>query len=477
MRTAHQRIRGGDSLHSQLKAKDRKHRDDLAAIGTSANGRSRNDLLPTLKLVDRDPRSLIIPDRNVRAKEPAQIRAVTRSISVSGFVDPVLIDPSGKLIHGVVSVLAAIELGLPTVPCIIASHLDDQEQRVVRLALNRLGERGGWSLPDLKAELVELVDADIAIEDTGFTVAEFDQITLDDAAEPLEKGPLAPAVGVEAVARSGDIFVFDGGHRLICGNATDPTVYSILMHDELARIVFTDEPYNVPIAGHVTKGDHREFAMASGEMTEEQFLEFNQAWIGAALPHLCDGGLLGTFIDWRGYPKVHAAAVGATLTALNLIVWAKTNAGLGSLYRSQHELFALYKKGAAPHVNNVQLGKTGRWRSNLWTYPGASSLSSDSRGGLQFHPTVKPEAMCADAILDLTNRGEIVLDPFLGSGSTLIAAHRIGRRCYGMEIDPAYLDVVVRRYQTVYGLTARLEETGESFDDLAKRRRNGAVTA
>jgi DNA modification methylase len=472
MRKTDNQIRGGDYFRDHLKTKNRKRRDDLTAIGASGNGRSRNDLLPKLELVDRDPRSLVIPDRNVRAADPAQIRAVSHSISVSGFVNPVLIDPGGKLIHGAVSVMAAIELGLPTVPCIIASHLNDQEQRVVRLALNRLGERGGWSLPDLKAELIELVDAGIEIEDTAFTIAEFDQITLADDVEPLERGPLAPGAGAKATARVGDVFVFEDGHRLICGDATNPAAYAALMQNEVARLVFTDEPYNVPIGGHVTKGDHREFAMASGEMTDEEFLAFNRAWMAAALPHLCDGGMLGTFIDWRGYPTVQAAAVGAEINAINLIVWAKTNAGLGSLYRSQHELFALYKNGTTRHVNNIQLGKTGRWRSNVWTYPGASSVGSDSRGGLQFHPTVKPEAMCADAILDLTNRGEIVLDPFLGSGSTLIAAQHTGRRCFGIELDPLYVDVAIRRYHKVFGRAAMLEATSEDFDTLARQRQD-----
>jgi DNA modification methylase len=470
MRKTDNQIRGGEALRDSLKAKSRKRRDSLAAISVSGPARSRNDLLPKLELVDRDPRSLILPTRNVRAADPGQIRAICHSVSVSGFVDPVLIDPSGKLIHGVVSVLAAMELRLPTVPCIIAGHLNAEEQRVVRLALNRLAERGGWSLPDLKAELIELVDAGIEIEDTGFTIAEFDQITLEDDVEPLERGPLAPPEGAKAVSRIGDVWVFDGGHRVICGDATDLSAYEAVTQGEQARLGLTDQPYNVPIAGHVTKGDHREFPMASGEMTDEQFLAFNQAWIAAALPHVDDGGLIGSFIDWRGLPTLHAAAIGAGVTAMNLIVWVKTNAGLGSLYRSQHELFALYKKGTASHVNNIQLGKTGRWRSNIWTYPGASSVGSDSRGGLQFHPTVKPEAMCADAILDLSNRGEIVLDPFLGSGSTLIAAQRTGRRCFGIELDPLYVDVAVRRFREIFSQDAVLEATGESFEVVARQR-------
>jgi len=290
-----------------------------------------------------------------------------------------------------------------------------------------------------------------------------------------EEGPLAPLPDAVPVSRQGDVLVFGGRHKVICGDATDPAVYRSLMGKELARLIFTDEPYNVPIAGHVSKGDHHEFVMASGEMSDEQFRTFNASWISASIEHLCDGGLAGTFIDWRGFPDVHAAAIGQRLSAINLIVWAKTNAGLGSLYRSQHELFALYKKGSAPHVNNIEFGKNGRWRSNVWSYPGASSVRSDSRKGLEFHPSVKPTAMCADAILDLTNRDDIVLDPFLGSGSTLIAAKGTGRRCFGVELDPRYVDVVAKRYAAVYGEPAILESTGEAFEELARRRASEAT--
>ena len=302
----------------------------------------------------------------------------------------------------------------------------------------------------------------------AFTIAEFDQIVLDEEIEPIEQGPLAPELNRRPIAQIGDVFEFAGGNRLICGNALDPQVYRLLFGSERARLIFTDQPYNVPIAGHVTKGDHREFEMASGEMSDEEFLAFNKSWFSASVEHLCDGGLIGTFIDWRGYPKVDATALAGGLTPINLIVWAKTNGGLGSLYRSQHELFPLYKKGSAPHVNNIELGRNGRWRSNVWSYPGASSVSSDSRKGLVLHPTVKPEAMCTDAILDLTNRGDIVLDPFLGSGSTLIAAHRTGRRCLGVELDPLYVDVAIHRYQEVYG---QLESTGENLEALGQATR------
>ena len=250
--------------------------------------------------------------------------------------------------------------------------------------------------------------------------------------------------------------------------------------DGPARLVLTDEPYNVRIRGNVTGGPHREFAMASGEMSAAEFLTFNLAWMKAALDHLVDGGLFGTFIDWRGLPTVHAAATQLGLAQLNLIVWAKTNAGMGSLYRSQHELLPLFKKGKGEHLNNIELGRKGRWRSNLWIYPGASSLGSDARKGLQDHPTVKPTAMLADALLDVTARGDIVIDPFLGSGSTLIAAERTGRRCRGVEIDPLYVDVIVRRFEAETGREAILEATGETFRRFggapARRGGNSAAT-
>jgi DNA modification methylase len=225
----------------------------------------------------------------------------------------------------------------------------------------------------------------------------------------------------------------------------------------------------------VTKSRHREFAMASGEMSDDEFLAFNEAWMKAVLPHLHDGGVLATFIDWRGYPTANTAATKLGLAPLNLIVWAKTNGGMGSLYRSQHELLPLFKKGSAPHVNTVGLGKRGRWRSNVWTYPGASSLGSDARRGLIDHPTVKSTAMLEDALLDVSNRGDIVIDPFLGSGSTLIAADKTGRVCRGVELDPLYVDVIVRRYEAATSNRAVLIETGEIFEALAVRRAHEAA--
>jgi DNA modification methylase len=269
-----------------------------------------------------------------------------------------------------------------------------------------------------------------------------------------------------------DQFIGGGSHRLIQGDAREASAYDRLMgRSEKARLVLTDEPFNVANVGHVTGNpNHREFAMAHGEMGREEFARFNRAWMLAVLAHLDVGGMLATFIDWRSVDLIIACGHDLGLTLLNVVVWAKSNGGQGSLWRSQHELLPVFKKGDAPHVNNVELGRHGRWRSNLWTYPGGSSLGSDSRDGLDFHPTVKPRALLEDAILDVTNRGDLIIDCFAGSGSTLLAAEAVGRRCRAIEIDGPYCDVIIRRWREMTGGEAVLESTGETFDEVYRRR-------
>ena len=465
------------SLTSLLRRKSRRHRDQLERMAVASTAHSRrNDILPRLELSYLALADLRPSPRKVRTLDPAHLREVASSISVLGFCDPVLVGRDNELIDGEARYEAARQLGLDRIPCVRIEHLSKDQQRVLRLAVNRLAEKGQWDLDALKIEFEGLIVIDAPIEITGFSPAEIDHVILGDAPEGLEQGPLDPDPAT-AVARVGDRFQL-GPHRIVCGDATDPAVLARLLEgDAPARLVLTDEPYNVKIAGHVTGGDHREFAMASGEMTDAEFLAFNEAWVAAVLPYLCDGGVCGSFIDWRGFPTVHSAATKLGLVPLNLIVWAKSNAGMGSLYRSQHELLPLFKKGTAPHVNNVELGKRGRWRSNVWTYPGASSLGSDARRGLKDHPTVKPTAMLEDALLDLANRSDIVVDPFLGSGSTLIAADKTGRVCRGLEFDPLYVDVIVRRYEGASSQAAVLAETGESFHELSARREREASTS
>jgi len=461
-----------DSLREGLKVKGRSRREAVARHAEAEKGSRprRNDILPSLKIESYPVDALKSHVRKLRKSDPAHVREIANSISALGFNVPLLVGKDNVVVDGGSRLEAAKVLGLSSVPCIRVDHLDQTEQRLLRLAVNRLGEKGFWDVGELEAEFKELIIADVPIEITGFGSDEIDQVVIG-GNEDCEAGDLAPLPGASASARLNDLFLL-GSHRLVCGDATDPAVVRRRMRAEVARMVLTDEPFNVAIGGHVTGGDHREFVMASGEMTDSQFLDFNQKWMDAVLPHLVDGAILGTFIDWRGLPIAHAAATGLGLTPLNLVVWAKTNAGMGSLYRSQHELLPLFKKGAASNVNNISLGKRGRHRTNLWTYPGASSFGSDARKGLQDHPTVKPTAMLQDALIDLTNRGEIVLDPFLGSGSTLIAAENTGRVCRGIELDPLYVDVIIRRYEAETGAAVVLADSGETFEKVAARRRH-----
>jgi DNA modification methylase len=471
-------ISATQGLTEKLKSKGRTRRKGFAHTSLSPFDRSalRNDLSPDLKLINIAIGELQVSDRKTRQHSGEQLSAIKQSILILGFCSPLLVGKDNLVIDGEARLDVARQLGFVTVPCIMIGHLSKAELRVLRLAINRLSEKGEWDVNALKLEVEELIILEAPVNIIGFSPGEIDQILLDHETVPIEKGPLEPDRATNPVTRLGDVFQV-GDHRLICGDATKSETYQALFGDQpqaKAQLIFTDEPYNVKISGHVSGGDHREFAMASGEMSDPEFLAFNTAWMGAALPRLSDGGLLCTFIDWRGLNIVHSAATTLELEQLNLIVWAKTNAGMGSHYRSQHELLPLYKKGKAPHINNIQLGKFGRYRSNLWTYPGASSLGSDARRGLKDHPTVKPTAMLVDALIDITDRGNIVIDPFLGSGSTLIAAQKCGRVCYGIELDPIYVDLIINRFEAETGQTAILFATGETFAQLQANRTKAA---
>jgi DNA modification methylase len=459
----------------RAKAKSRHRGEELAALATapSTPPLMRNDLVPKLALLECAPSDLVVPARNVRKVKPGHLREVATAITSLGFCDPVLIDERNTVLDGVVRVEAAKLLGLTHVACVRADHLTAAERRLLRVALNRLSEKGSWDLDTLKLEIKELVLEDAPIEITGFSMPEIDRIIIGEKPAAVETGPLAPEPGAKPIVQVGDIFIL-GEHQVICGDATDPDVLETLMFGgDTARLILTDEPYNVPFADHKISEEHQEFLLSSGEMDDAKLRAFNTAWIGTCLPYLCDGGLCATFIDWRGYPALVAAALELGLAPFDLIVWAKTKGGMGSLYRSQHELLPLFKKGNAPHIDNVKLGNKRRGRSNVWTYPGAR-LGSEARDGPSHHPTVKPVAMLEDALPDMTERGDIVIDPFLGSGSTLIACEKTGRRCRGIELDPLYVEVILRRYEAVTGQAAVLENTGETFAELAVRRQREA---
>lgn len=419
--------------------------------------------------------------RNARTHSPKQIAQITASIREFGFNNPVLIDRDGEIIAGHGRVAAAKKLSLDTVPCVRLEHLTEAQKRAYILADNRLAEKAGWNRDILAIELQHLteIDVDFDVTVTGFEMAEIDLLLgagdkLDVKADPADAVP--DVVDGPAVTRPGDVWQI-GRHRLICGDALSPETYTRLLAREQAQMIFTDPPYNVKIDGHVSglgAAKHREFAFASGEMTEDEFTRFLARVFSNLADAATDGAIHFVCMDWRHQGEVLAAARGTYTDLKNLCVWTKTNGGMGSLYRSQHELVFVFKSGRAPHINNVELGKHGRYRTNVWSYAGANAFSATRDDDLAMHPTVKPVALVADAILDCSKRKGLVLDAFGGSGTTLVAAERTGRRSAAVEIDPAYCDVIVRRLAKVAGLTATLKATNQSFDEVAMLRRSQA---
>jgi DNA modification methylase len=433
------------------------------------------------ELVDKPPPSLrqisflavtdLRPARdNPRIHSRQQVLAIARSIKAFGFIAPILIDKNRKIVAGHGRYEAAKHLGLAQAPVIFLDHLTETQATAFRLADNQLAARSKWDDAKVAAQLKELSELlDFDIEAIGFELPELDiRIQSLDNSDAVDNADEFDAATGPAVSVPGDLWHL-GHHRLLCGNALESTSYPILMESEQAAVVITDMPYNVPIDGHATgngRVKHREFAMAAGEMTEAEFIEFLTKVFAFICVHAVPGALIFSFMDWRHCFEMLTAGRAAGFPQLNLIVWAKTNAGMGSLYRSQNELIFLYRNGKEPHLNNIQLGRFGRWRTNVWTYPGATGFShKGSKDALSDHPTVKPIALISDAILDCTKRGDIVLDPFIGSGTAILAAERTGRRCFGIEIDPLYVDTAIGRWERLTGKRARNSQ-GLTFEQV-----------
>lgn len=398
------------------------------------------------------------------------MRQIADSIGAFGFTNPVLVDATGQVIAGHGRLAAAQLLGLEQVPTLCLDWLSDAEQRAYVIADNRLAERAGWDRSLLALELGELCDLEIDETLTGFELAEIELIL--DAGEPITADEFdAASSSGPAVCQIGDLWQL-GRHRLLCGDALDHDSYGRLMGRDRARLVVTDPPYNVPIGGHVSglgKVRHREFVQGVGEMSDREFLQFLSSALGAMAKVSREGSLHYVFMDWRHLPELIAAGRAVHDDWLNLCVWAKSNAGMGSLYRSQHELVAVFRKGRRPHVNNVELGRNGRHRSNVWSHAGANSFSAERDEVLGWHPTVKPLEMIVDIIKDASDRDEIVLDGFGGSGTTLIAAEQCGRTARLLELDPLYCDVILRRFAAACGQAPVLASTGEMFRVVEQR--------
>ncbi|MBF0561723.1 MAG: ParB N-terminal domain-containing protein [Alphaproteobacteria bacterium] len=439
------------------------------------------DLCAQLSLiVEYRPASSLHPARrNARSHSKKQIQQIAASIREFGFVNPVLVDDQGRIVAGHGRVEAAKLLGQGTVPVIPLSHLTEEQKRAYVLADNRLAELSGWDRDLLKLELEELTSLDLSfeIEITGFDTAIIDQLSPGTAGASADKDDPEPEPSGPAVSRPGDLWHL-GPHRILCGDARDGDAYRRLLGEDVAQMVFTDPPYNVPIDGHVSglgRAQHREFAMASGEMSSEQFTAFLNTVLGQMAAVSAPGAIHFVCMDWRHMSELTAAGRAVYAELKNLCVWVKDNGGMGSFYRSQHELVFVYKVGTAAHINNFGLGEKGRYRTNVWGYPGLSSLRPGRDSALAVHPTVKPTALVMDAIKDCSRKGGLILDGFGGSGTTLIAAQRTGRHARLLEIDPLYVDVTIRRWQELTRGTAHHADTGESFEEVATRTETRAM--
>jgi DNA modification methylase len=414
---------------------------------------------------------------NARTHSKKQIRQVADSIERFGFTNPIIVSEDNQVIAGHGRLAAAKLLGLTSLPVVILTNMTEADRRAYVIADNKLAELAGWDRDILAIELQFLQEAQFEdIEVTGFSLGEIDTI-LDEASEkrPQEPGPEdeTPAKPIEGfVSRRGDLWVL-GNHRLLCGDARATLDYERLLGGQLADLVVTDPPFNVEIDGHVSglgKVKHREFAMASGEMSKREFTDFLSSFLSCAKASSKDGAILFVFMDWRHLTELTTASSDNDLTPKNLVVWSKDNAGMGSFYRSQHELCFVFKNGRASHTNTFELGQHGRYRTNIWQYAGVNSFKNGRLNELAMHPTVKPVAMIADAIKDVSRRGEIVLDPFAGSGTTIVAAEKTGRLGRAIEYDPGYCDVIVRRWQSYTGKAVTFERTNQTFEDMESER-------
>ena len=409
--------------------------------------------------------------KNARTHSKKQIQKIAASIREFGFTNPLLIDSKGSIVAGHGRLEAAKALGLVEVPTIRLDHLSETQVRAYVLADNKLATLAGWDPETLKSELRFLtsVDLDFNVDVTGFECAKIDYMVNDD--KGLAPGPAAadeaPALFPDAaVSRNGDLWAL-GSHRVLCGDARDPASYEQLLERQKANLVFTNPPCNIPIDS---------MAKPCGEASTE-FATLLRSAVTNLVNASADGSIHFVCIDWRSIGDLMAAAKGLYTELKDLAVWNKDYAEGGSFYRSKHELIFVFKSGSAPHINTFELSKKGRARTNVWSYAGPSTIKASTKDELTRHPSVMPVALVADAIRDCSKPNQIVLDPFLGSGTTLMAADITGRRAYGLEVDPIYTDLAIRRYETYTGVQAVHLGTEKTFAEIAAERGRPVRTA
>lgn len=422
---------------------------------------------PHIELV---PTTSLRPNpRNARKHPDKQIAQIAASITRFGWLVPIIVDDKDMIVAGHGRWLAAQQLQFGEVPVIRTKFLTDEDRRAFALAENRIAQLSVWDEEVLSDELSILFEGGYNLEATGFTTADLDLVIgrppIRDKSERVE----LPAAGARAVTRLGDLWQI-GPHRLYCGDAREVSSYEALLADERADIVVSDPPYNVPIDGFVSgngRNRHRAFVMGVGEMSPGEFTSFLRAIFRMCARFSRDGSIHYHCMDWRHARELLDAADGIYNDYKQLIVWDKGNGGQGAFYRSQHELVFVFKSGRGKHVNNFGLGETGRYRTNVVRYAGANSFRKGRARDLADHSTVKPIALVADFLLDCSHRGDLVLDPCLGSGTTLIAAHKTHRRGAGIELDPLYVDTALARIADATGLTPVLAGDGRSFSEVA----------
>jgi DNA modification methylase len=414
--------------------------------------------------------------RNARTHSKKQIRQIADSIAAFGFLVPILTDQGDRIIAGHGRYAAAVLLGLQEVPVIQVEGLSEAKRRALALADNKIAENAGWDRKLLATELPELADI-LIVEGLDLSITGFAPVEIDQIATDFEEDPSDPADTVDPewtkgppLSTRGDLWQL-GHHRLLCGDARNADDVAGLLGQSRAAMAFLDPPYNVRVRD-IGRGQikHSEFAMASGELSRTGFVEFLKHSLTAVAAVSRDGAVHFVCMDWRHLGELLEAGGAVYDEMLNLAVWAKSNAGQGSFYRSAHELIGVYRVGKAAHLNNIELGRHGRSRSNVWRYAGVNTFRAGRLDELQCHPTVKPVALVADAIKDCTRRGDIVLDTFGGSGTTILAAERVGRRAFTMEVEPGFVDVAIKRWQAFSRKDAIHADSGLTFDELASKR-------
>ena len=455
---------------------------------------------------DLRPRRVDMPElrplgREAHRHSARQVGKIAASLQRFGCVTPIVV-ANGRVVAGWAVVMAARQLGLSQIPAITVTDLSETELRALRLALNRIPQDATWDQKSLAQEITEILEAsqDILVEHLGFETGELDHILSGDCGLAQEDDLPQTPDGTVVVSRKGDVWKL-GEHRLLCGDARAPESYAHLLGADKAQMAFTDPPYNIGIKGNVSglgKLKHSDFIMASGELSRTEFA-------ASCKPRSASGGLFGQrrghFVccDWRHVAEMLTAGGQIYGQQLNLCVWKKSNAGMGALYRSRHELIFVYKVGKAAHINNIALGKYGRNRCNIWDYVSQSALNGTCKSKLSLHPTVKPVALVADAICDCSHRAGIILDPFGGAGDhhhrcrtnraprpshrarskvrgrqrrTLAAPdwrhrrpHRDGRavRRHGLFQNGSGLTAMVER-RRLRGKSGRADESGKSVD-------------